>query len=285
MDARYLELFAQLRCAGDHARTRTVDQTAVDGEEVVLADRSQGRIRLPDIHAAVILFGRREDRLGILLQHGFDADDRRRHGEVGEYVLGAAQAQRVADDLAAIQGVQGLVPDLVKGAHDRTVGVALAQVGQLAPQIVGGAARYVVGAHQLAQLGDAVRNVLELLRLAVEHRNAELAHHLDLAFGLAVAPHDDQVGFQGDDALQVDLAVRADLRNLLRVFRKVAVRHDADHVAAAARGEQQLRDVRRQRNHTLRRLLQGDAVAVVVLDGDGGRGDGGQGGRQRGHEQ
>jgi hypothetical protein len=103
----------------------------------------------------------------------------------------------------------------------------------------------------------------------MEQRHPELAHHLDLALRAAVAPDHDEVGLQRHDAFQVDLAVGADLRDLLGVFREVAIGHDPDHMAAAAGREQQLGNVRRQRDHALGRLLQGDGVAVVVLHGDG----------------
>jgi hypothetical protein len=85
------------------------------------------------------------------------------------------------------------------------------------------------------------------------------------------------------DAFQVQLPTRAHLRDLLRSLREVAVFHDPDDMARAARREQQFSDVRRQRDDALRRLLQGDGIAVAVLDAD--RGGSRQACRQRGQEQ
>ena len=134
------------------------------------------------------------------------------------------------------------------------------------------AGRRLFGAEQVAEAGQAVGHLVELVRLAVEHRDAELAQLLELAPGVAALPDHQQVGFQRDHAFDVDLGVAADQRDLLRRFRIVAEVDRADDALAPAGGEQQFGHVRGHRDDALRRRGQRDGAAGVVDDRDGGVG-------------
>ncbi len=94
------------------------------------------------------------DDLGILLQHRLDADRRRQRRQVGEHVDAAAQPYRVADDLAAVERVQRLVPDLVEHRYRRRAAVTRRQRRQPRAQCGRRRCRAGFGA---GQLGPAAR--------------------------------------------------------------------------------------------------------------------------------
>ena len=78
-----------------------------------------------------------QDHLGITLQHRLEADLRRRQLQVVKHIARPAHRQRIADDLPATNGVQRLVPHLVKHPQRHVAPITLTQPGQTLTQLRG----------------------------------------------------------------------------------------------------------------------------------------------------
>ena len=109
-----------------------------------------------------------------------------------------------------------------------------------------------------------------MLRFAEEQRDVQRTQRVDLPFGVAVPPDDDQVRLQHGDPLEVERLVVADARHGLRGGRIVAVRDGADQLRAAASRVDQLGRMRRETDHALRRRRQRDGIAGIVVCRDVG---------------
>src|SRR5690606_17045776 len=112
----------------------------------------------------------------------FGADGWRRYRRGCKHVLTAAQTDHVAHDVAAIERVDRLAPDLIEHAHHRAIAVLRGQRRQAYALLRGHFTGLLFGAHQYTKTFNATRNVVELLRFAEVKRNTELAHVFELAF-------------------------------------------------------------------------------------------------------
>jgi hypothetical protein len=85
-----------------------------------------------------------------------------------------------------------------------------------------------------------------------------------------VPPYHQQVRLEREQAFDVDFLVVADTRNRARGWRVVAVADGADDMFGAAGGKQQFGDMRRERYHAPRRLLQHHGGPGIVAHADRG---------------
>jgi hypothetical protein len=127
-------------------------------------------------------------RFRILKQHGFRTDRRRRRRQCGKDILSAAQAEHVADDVRAVERVHRAAPGLIEHAYRWTVLVLRFQAGQLLTLFRGTLRSLFFGAHQPAETENALRDVVQLVRLAVEKRDAQFADVFQLSLGISVQP-------------------------------------------------------------------------------------------------
>ncbi len=189
----------------------------------------------------------------IARQHRFDADLRRRLRQIVEQVLGAADAQRIADHLASADGVQRPVPDLVEHLQRLVPPVALGQ----APHAFAEPGRQPLAglglAQCLAQRSQLPSQFVEVVRFGDEEGDAEIAQALQLRLGHAARPDQDQIGLQLEQAFEVDLAVAADGRQVPDRRRPFAAVQHADQAVRGAEFEHAIGQRRRQADHPLRR--------------------------------
>ncbi|KAG0767610.1 hypothetical protein G6F22_017631 [Rhizopus arrhizus] len=143
-------------------------------------------------------------------QHVFQRDLRGDDGCLPEDVDAAADAQRVADDAAVVQGVDGVQARLDEDAHGPAVGIARRQGGQAGAQLFGGGPRLRLGAEQRAHAFHGVGNGGKRQRIAVEDGHAQLVHDPRQRLGRGGLPGDQQVGAHGGHAFGVGLGAVAD---------------------------------------------------------------------------
>ncbi|KAG0924345.1 hypothetical protein G6F31_019146 [Rhizopus arrhizus] len=137
----------------DQARPRTVQGIGVDAVDMPRAGGRQPQ-RLPGGQVpGRVLGASHPGQHGLRAggQHVFQRDLRGDDGCLPEDVDAAADAQRVADDAAVVQGVDGVQARLDADAHGPAVGIARRQGGQAGAQLFGGGPRLRLGAEQRAQ--------------------------------------------------------------------------------------------------------------------------------------
>ena len=129
-----------------------------------------------------------------------------------------------------------------------------AQLGDLIAQSDRPRAALLDPAEQLADALERARHVVEATRLEVVERQTRRLELRQLAAGVAVVPGQHEIGLQQQDALDVEALVVADPRHRARLVRKRAQRDRADERGAATDRVHELGQVRRQRDHPLRRV-------------------------------
>ena len=152
-----------------------VHHVAIDEHKAVARNHGQrvpffprGHVRCPVVAVAG------DDDIRVGLDHRFNADSRRDNRQVGEHVAGAAQLQRAADEVVAVDRHQRVAPDLVKhrlrgfcaeaGAHPRQL------LAQARRRRVHAGAR----AGQQRQLLDIFDDVVKIPRLGIIDREAQI---------------------------------------------------------------------------------------------------------------
>jgi hypothetical protein len=81
-----------------------------------------------------------------------------------------------------------------------------------------------------------------------------------------VQPNYDQVGFERNDSLQIELRTISDVRNALRCRWIIGVSDCTDHALAGTGSKQQLGDMRRKTDDPPRRLRERYASAAVISE-------------------
>jgi len=202
---------------------------------------------------------------------GFGRNGRHQQGLARKHIAAAAQRQHVREDVLAVERHQRLFPYLVEHRNRRPARVALAQcIGALA-ELLGRVVRAGTGVEQRTECLDRARNIAHAMRLGEEQRNAQRTQPVDLLLRVTVTPDHHQIGLEGGNALQIERAVIAHVRNVARGWRVVAVSHGADDACAAAGREQQLGRMRRETDDALRGALQRNGGTAIVCDGNGGK--------------
>ncbi len=270
---RQCDFFAQRGHALCHARAGTGQDLPAGGEQVAALHRQQTGERAPDGQATVgrIMHIAGKNNFRVFLQYSLDTDRGRLDRQAREHIHAAADADRIADNLAAVERVQGLVPDLVKHPHRRAPAMVCLKRGDAGPELRRGGVGHRFGAEQAAEAGQTVRHLRQPHRFAMKYGNAELAQLFQLARRIPALPDDHQVRFQRQHLFQVDLAARPHQRDGFCRRRIVAEIHRADNARPATGGKQQLRDVGRHRNDAARRRCQRDALAAVIDNANGGQ--------------
>ena len=158
-------------------------------------DRIQLRPGFPGVE---LRLGARNDHVWIALQYRLDADLRGREFEVGKHVTRSAHGQRIADDLPAAQGVERLIPHLVKHPQRRVTVVAGAQLGQTGAQLIS----QFLTAFRVPQSDgkgwDLLNQLIKGLRVGGLGRDVEAVQLLALGNAHAARPEQNQVGLQAE---------------------------------------------------------------------------------------
>ena len=187
--------------------------------------------------------------------------------------------------MLAVDRHQRLAPQLEEHAHRLALRVHGAQRGPVALHFPRDKVRGGAGAHQRAERAQRARNAFDITDLALEHRQAESAQLRLLPIVEPAAPHQHQVGLQLGDGLEIQREGVAHHRQPRCGLGIVAVAHHAHHGGATAGGEGELRQMRRQADHALRRAGQGDRLTGIVGGLDVLRDRGRAGSKQRGGKQ
>ncbi len=253
---RTVEVRAQHRHAVEEARAGPVQQVAVGDEQIAVAHGGDARPAQPVVEPrrALAVVVAADDHVGLRREDRLDRDRRRRQRQRREHVVAAARRDRLRNEVAAADRVERLVPDFVEHAQLRR----RSRIARPAPHAgarnsAAAGSRDRRRARERAELLDVVRDARDRLRIADEHRDVLRAQRGELR-RRRVRPRDDEVRRERHDALQVERRRVAHARQRPRRRGPVAVRDDADHGAAGARGEQQFGRVRREADDALRRL-------------------------------
>src|SRR6266513_3025164 len=149
----------------------------------------------------------RDDRIGPGVEDLLSGDERREGLRGGKNVVPAAEAQRVADQVRAVHGEQGGVPDLQKHRDATLRGVALAQIRDFAFELPRARVGELRASGQRPDQANDARNIVEAARLGDEDLDADALQTIDLQRRIAAAPGEHEIRPQGDQALDIDPAV------------------------------------------------------------------------------
>ena len=111
------------------------------------------------------------------------------------------------------------------------------------------------------------RNVREPGRLGHERGIAEALEPADVGGGVAALPRQDEIGPEGDDALEIHARGIPDFGDPARGRREIAEARDADEPPARARRESELGQTWRKRDHALRGGGEPHRPAAIIFDG------------------
>lgn len=170
--------------------------------------------------------------------------------------------------MIAIDGHQRLVPDLIEYCHRPATCVGRAQLGFPSTKCAGGRYCDQFSTGKLAKLFNRSRNVIKPTQLVIKYRDPELQKPLDLALRVSVQPNYDQVGFERNNSLQIELRTISDARNALRRRWIIGVSDCTNHALAGTGSKQQLGDMRRKTDDPPRRLRERYASAAIIVETD-----------------
>src|SRR5207248_5638918 len=145
----------------------------------------------------------------------------------GKNVVPAAEAQRVADQVRAVHGEQGGVPDLQKHRDATLRGVALAQIRDLIFELPCARFGDLRAPGDRTDQANEAGNIGEAARLGDEDPDADALQTVDLQRRIAAAPGEHEIRPQGDQALDIHPPVTRDDRQALRLRRMAAEARDA----------------------------------------------------------
>ncbi len=124
---------------------------------------------------------------------------------------------------------------------------------------------------RLPDEAQQARHVVEPPGLRVQHGKPHALQSVDVRRAVAADPDDDQIGFQRQDALEVDAAVVADARKHFRHRGIVAGAVDTHQLRTGTDGKQQFGEMRGQGNDALRWPGEFERLPDVVDHAKGGR--------------
>ena len=252
-----------------------MQQIAIQRVELLLAHRAHPRKALPAVCRAASAHLARQNHVGIGRNHRLLRHRRRCHRQVGKDIHPTAQPQHIADHMLTIQRIQGLIPHLIKHPQRPRLGIVLAQARQPLAKLPGRRLRLRLAAHQRAQLQQSLRNSLQLGRLAVKQRHTQPAQRLQLALGVAMQPHHQQIRLQGQHPLDIHLAIVPHARHLLGRLGVITVADHSHQPRTATGCVNQLGDMRRQADYPACRRVERHHLPGIVahlhLSPGGGR--------------
>ena len=236
----------------------------MNGEQIAVPHRRQHRITPPCRQPVHSHSARTDDRFRIGSQHRFRTDMRRHHRQPGEHIAPAAQPDHFIDDMFAIQGEQRNIGHLIKHADRRPVTIPFLQDFQLCQPPLRNLPGRRFPARKHPQPDHIVRNIRQMLRTTVKNRNPRLPEFLDLWRKASATPGHQQIRLQRQHPFHIDLPEISHHRQGACLFRIIAVRSHRHQTIARPDGIHHLRDMRRKRYDTLRRLRQRHGMTLVI---------------------
>jgi len=258
-----IEPLAQCANALDNARTLPVKQVRIDRVNSAAPNRGNG-LEAPPRLRRFAAEASRDDRFGPRVENLLAGDKRRERFCCGENIAPTANAKRVADEVRAVHGEHGTVPDFDEYPHATLPRVALAQVRDLAFELPSARFGNGLAARKRADQANDAGDIGERAYLGDEDPDAEAFQPIDLQWRIAALPSEDEIRTQGNQPLDIDPTVACNDGQPRRLGRMAAEARDACEACPGTRGEDHFRQMRCEGDHALRRTFEQDGDAAVI---------------------
>src|SRR5256885_2649279 len=206
---RELEPLAQGANALEHVGPLRVEPIRVDGVNPAVSNGGNRFETLPRLEVfAPEAAG--DDRLGPGVENLLAGHERGEGLRGGKHVVPAAEAQRVADQVRAVHGERGRMPDLQKHSDSTLRDVAFAQVRYFVFELPCPRFGELRASGERADQANDARNIGEAAHLGDEDPDADALQTIDLQRRIAAAPGEHEIRPQGDQALDIHPPVTRD---------------------------------------------------------------------------
>src|SRR5260221_1810290 len=269
---RELEPSAQSANALEDVRALRVEPIRIDCVDSAVSNRWNRFKTLPRL-GRFASEAARDDHLGPGIEHLFAGNERGERLRSRKHVATTAVAQHIADEVDAVHGKHGPVPNLEEHREATYARVVRAQFLDLALEFARARFGDVHAPGQRADGANDTGNIGESTHFGDENPDADALQTTDLQRRVAAPPGEHEIRAQRDQALDIDPAVARHDRQALDLGRMAAEARDTGELRTGARCEGDLRQMRREGDDALRRLPErgGDAAVIPRLARTRGR--------------
>src|SRR5258707_1409896 len=260
---RELEPSAQSANALEDVRALRVEPIRIDCVDSAVSNRWNRFKTLPRL-GRFASEAARDDHLGPGIEHLLAGNERGERPCSRKHVAPTAVAQRIADEVDAVHGKHGPVPDLEEHRDAALARVAQAQFLDLSFEFARARFGDVHAPGQRADGANDTGNIGEGTHFGDENPDTDALQTTDLQRRVAALPSEHEVRPQRDQALDIDAAVARDDRQALGLGRMAAEARDTGELRTGARCEGDLSQVWREGDDTLRRLPERNGDAAVI---------------------